>query len=83
MSVMIRLAQAGSKKKPYFTVVVTDKATRRNGGEIARIGSYNPKAKETKDKLNLDNEALQLWLSRGAQCTETLARLLKSAPKTA
>lgn len=81
MSVMIRFAQAGSKKKPFFTLVATDKACRRNGGYIARLGSYNPKAKEDKDKLVVDREALNLWLSRGAQCSETVERLIRSLPK--
>lgn len=81
MSVMIRLAQAGSKKKPYFTLVVTSKASRRNGGEIARIGFYNPKAKEEKDKLTFDEEALKMWIGRGAECSPTVGTLIKMPSK--
>ncbi len=79
MPVMIRLAQAGKRKDSRFHVVVMDKAKRRNGGYLERIGSYNPTAKDEKAKLQLNLESFKKWHARGAQVTDTIARLLKFA----
>lgn len=81
MAVMIRLSRGGAKNQPFFNVVVTDKANRRDGNYLASIGYYNPRLKEAKDKLKIDHVTLKYWLSKGAKCSETVGRLLKATPQ--
>ncbi len=82
MAVMIRLSRAGAKNKARFAVVVTDKARRRDGNYIAKIGTYNPVAKTDAEKLNIDREALNTWVAKGALLSETVARVLRLTPAT-
>jgi small subunit ribosomal protein S16 len=81
MAVHIRLARAGTKKRPFYRVVVTDQRSPRGGRFLENIGTFDP-AKETKDvPLQLDAERLAYWRSNGAVPSETLERLLKRASK--
>ena len=81
MSVMIRLTREGAKKHPQYRVVVVDKAKKRDGGYLASLGKYYPGAKEPKDKLKIDLDAVKGWVARGAQCSQTVGQLLKTLPK--
>lgn len=81
MAVHIRLARAGTKKKPFYRVVVTDQRSPRGGRFLENIGTFDP-AKELKDKsLFINQERLAFWRGNGALPSETLGRLLKAAAK--
>lgn len=81
MAVHIRLARAGTKKKPFYRVVVTDQRSPRGGRFLENIGTFDP-LKDTKDQpLRVDQERLAYWRGHGAVPSETLARLIKRAAK--
>ena len=75
--VTIRLARGGAKKQPFYHVVVTDSRNRRDGRYIERIGFFNPVAKGQEVRLNIDTERAAHWVSKGAQASERVAKLLK------
>jgi small subunit ribosomal protein S16 len=75
--VVIRLARGGAKARPFFTIVVADKRTRRDGRFIERIGFYNPGAKESEEGLRILQDRLTYWTGVGAQVSDTVARLIK------
>lgn len=79
MAVVVRLARAGAKKKPYYHVVATDSRSPRDGKFIEAIGAYDPNLDPPKFEVN--QERLQHWLNVGAQPSETVAGLLKRAGK--
>ena len=83
--VVIRLARGGAKKRPFYNLVVADSRRSRDGRFIERIGFYNPKAPEGQERLRIDRERLAYWKSKGAQTSDTVARLVKQAgePKAA
>lgn len=74
MAVRIRLRRMGAKKRPFYRVVVADSRAPRDGRFIETLGTYNPLITPAEVKLNA--EKVQLWLSRGAQPSETVRRLL-------
>ncbi|MFQ9177401.1 MAG: 30S ribosomal protein S16 [Christensenellaceae bacterium] len=73
MAVKIRLRRMGSKKNPFYRVVVADSRSPRDGRFIEELGYYNPLTKETK----IDNEKAADWIKKGAQPTDTVRALLK------
>ncbi|MDR0888742.1 MAG: 30S ribosomal protein S16 [Coriobacteriales bacterium] len=75
MAVKIRLARHGAKKHPYYRVVVIDSRARRDGRVIEEVGRYNPNVEPA--MVTLDIEKIDAWIGKGAQLTETTARLLK------
>ena len=77
MSVKIRLARHGSKKNPIYRVVVADSRVPRDGRTIEEIGRYNPQLQPS--LVEIDAERAREWLSRGAQPTETVRKLLTIA----
>jgi len=77
--VSIRLARGGSKKRPFYHIVVTDSRNRRDGRYIERIGFFNPVATGNAETLRLDTERAQHWISQGAQPSERVAKLIKQA----
>lgn len=81
MAVKIRLARHGAKKRPYYRVVVADARARRDGRFIDDIGRYNPIAEPA--VINIDLAKADEWIAKGAQPTETVARLLEIARKDA
>ncbi len=81
--VTIRLSRGGAKKRPFYTVVVTDSRNRRDGRCIERIGFFNPIASGKDIRLNLNQERVQYWLSHGAQTSERVASLIKEQAKQA
>jgi len=72
--VRIRLSRGGAKKRPYYHIVVMDKRQRRDGRCLERIGSYDPNL-ETEDRINLDLERLDYWVSKGAQISDRVKYL--------
>ena len=79
MALKIRLARAGAKKRPYYRVVVADSRMPRDGRFIERVGSYNPMVpKDHEDRLSLDGEKIAVWIGKGAQPTDRVARLMAS-----
>jgi small subunit ribosomal protein S16 len=80
--VIIRLSRGGNKHRPFYNVVVADSRNRRDGRFIERIGFYNPVAIEGQERLRLQMERVTHWQERGAQLSDTVARLVKSAGAT-
>ncbi len=77
MSLKIRLSRGGTKKRPYYRVVVADSRMPRDGRFIERIGSFNPLlAKDDATRLTIDVEKAKDWMSKGAQPTDRVMRLL-------
>ena len=73
----IRLQRIGRKNDPSFRAVLTDsKNSTKSGRFLEILGTYNPKAKETSEKKNLNAERIQYWISKGAQCSDTLHNFL-------
>ena len=80
MALKIRLARHGTKKRPYYRIVVADSRAPRDGRFIDRVGSYNPMLpKDSEDRVKLEVEKIKEWLSKGARPTERVARFLGAA----
>ena len=80
MTVKLRLARGGSKKRPYYQIVAADERSPRDGRYIERIGSYNPLLpKNSDERVKLDAERAKHWLERGAQPTDRVLRFLDAA----
>lgn len=77
MSLKIRLARAGAKKRPYYAIVVADGRSPRDGRFIEKVGTFNPLLAKTDEKrVKYDAERVKHWLSVGAQPTDRVARFL-------
>ncbi|MEM7071419.1 MAG: 30S ribosomal protein S16 [Pseudomonadota bacterium] len=77
MSVRIRLSRGGSKKRPYYRIVIADSRAPRDGRFIERVGHYNPLLpREHKDRIGIDEERVKYWLSQGAQPSQRIHRFL-------
>jgi small subunit ribosomal protein S16 len=79
MAVVLRLARAGAKKRPYYHVVATDSRNPRDGKFIEAIGSYDPNYSPARVQLNADR--LGYWLKMGATPSDTVGQLIKRAAK--
>jgi small subunit ribosomal protein S16 len=80
MAIKIRLARAGSKKRPYYHVVVADARSPRDGRIIERVGSYNPMLEKGDEKrVVINGERVIHWLKNGAQPTDRVERFLDAA----
>ncbi len=80
MSVAMRMARGGSKKRPYYKIVIADIRAPRDGKFIERIGSYNPLlAKDDEKRVVIDLDRAKHWLSVGAQPSDRVARFLDAA----
>jgi len=75
--VIIRLSRGGSKKTPFYNVVVADSRNRRDGRFIERIGFYSPMAKIGTEALRIDNERVTHWKGHGALLSDSVHRLVK------
>jgi small subunit ribosomal protein S16 len=75
--VVIRLSRGGSKKRPFYNVVVADSRCRRDGRFIERVGFYNPVATDGTEGMRLDQDRISYWTGNGAQLSDTVARLMK------
>jgi small subunit ribosomal protein S16 len=80
MSLKIRLARAGTKKRPFYHVVIADSRSPRDGRFIERIGHFNPLlAKDAEGRLKLDLDKVKAWLAKGATPTDRVMRFLDDA----
>jgi small subunit ribosomal protein S16 len=78
--VVIRLARGGSKKRPFYSIVVTDKRNRRDSNFVERLGYYNPRAVATEQAVRVAQDRLTYWTGVGAELSPTVKRLLKAHP---
>jgi small subunit ribosomal protein S16 len=79
MSVKIRLSRGGTKKRPFYRIVVADARMPRDGRFVEKIGTFDPlKAKDDASRVVLDQEKAKAWLAKGAQPTDRVLRLLDS-----
>lgn len=77
MALKIRLARGGSKKRPYYRIVVADINAPRDGRFIEKIGTYNPLLpKDSEDRVNIDVDRAKYWMSVGAKPTDRVLRFL-------
>ena len=80
MATKIRLARGGSKKRPFYRVVVADSRMPRDGRYIEKVGTYNPLlAKDSEERVKLDLDRIKHWLGEGAQVTDRVSRMLEAA----
>ena len=77
--VKIRLARGGAKKRPFYAIVVADQRRAPRGRFIERVGFFNPRAAAGEEKLRVDRERVEYWLSQGAQTSERVQKLLRQA----
>ncbi|WP_251359349.1 30S ribosomal protein S16 [Kangiella sp. TOML190] len=75
--VVIRLARGGSKKRPFYHLVVADQRMKRDGRFIERVGFFNPVARGQEERLRVDNDRVEHWVGQGAQPSARVAKLLK------
>lgn len=80
MAIKLRLARGGSKKRPYYSIVAADVRAPRDGRYVEKVGSYNPlQPKGSEERVKLNVERIQYWLSVGAQPTDRVLRFLDEA----
>jgi len=80
MAMKIRLARAGSKKRPFYRIVAADSRMARDGRFIEKLGTYNPLLpKDSEERVKMNAERVQYWLGEGAQPTDRIARMLEAA----
>ena len=72
----IRLSRGGSKKRPYYTIVIADATAARDGKFIEKVGTYNPMLPKDAQRVTLKSERIAEWLKKGAQPTDRVARFL-------
>ena len=77
--VVIRLSRGGSKKRPFYNIVVADSRERRDGRFIERLGFYNPMASEGEEGLRVAQDRVTHWTGVGAQASDTVKRLVGQA----
>ena len=75
----IRLMRTGAKKRPSYRIVVKEKQSKRDGAYLENLGTYNPTREPA--EINLKSDRVQYWISKGAQPTDTVRRLIKQAAK--
>jgi len=80
MAIAIRLSRGGAKKRPYYRIVVSDVRSPRDGKYLEQIGTYNPVlAKDSPERVKLNEDRARYWLGVGAQPTDRVARFLDAA----
>ena len=81
--VTIRFARGGSKKRPFYSIVVSDQRRQPRGRFIERVGFYNPMATGQEERLRLDSARVDYWISQGAQPADRVAGILKQVRREA
>jgi len=80
MAIAIRLSRGGAKKRPYYRIVVSDVRSPRDGKYLEQIGTYNPVlAKDSPERVKINEDRARYWLGVGAQPTDRVARFLDAA----
>jgi len=77
MSVSIRLARHGAKKKPFYRIIVVDRRAPRDGARLEQVGTYDPRSNPS--RVEFRQERVREWLQRGARPSATVAQLLKKS----
>lgn len=77
--VTIRLSRGGSKKRPFYHLNVSDSRTSRDGRFIERVGFFNPAASGAQERLRVDQERIDYWVSKGAKLSDRVAKLVSDA----
>lgn len=80
--VTIRLARGGAKKRPYYSIVVADQRRAPGGRFIERVGFFNPRALDNEERLRIDRERVNYWLTNGARPSDRVKHLLKTQDQT-
>ena len=75
--VVIRLSRSGSNRRPFYNMVVADSRKPRDGRYLERVGFYDPQAPEGVEGLRIDFDRVTFWQGKGAQLSDTAARLVK------
>ena len=75
--VIIRLSRGGSKKRPFYHVIVADRREARDGSFIDRLGFFNPVARGQEERLRIDVEKVEGWVAKGAQLSPRVKKLIK------
>ena len=81
--VTIRLSRGGAKKRPFYHITVADSRFARDSRFIERVGFFNPVARGQEERLRINLERVDYWISKGAQTSERVASLVKDARKAA
>ncbi|OBW91881.1 30S ribosomal protein S16 [Gallibacterium salpingitidis] len=81
--VTIRLSRGGAKKRPFYQIVVADSRCPRDGRFIERIGFFNPIASGKAERLRIDLDRVNDWVSKGASLSDRVASLVKEAQQAA
>ncbi|MBR02684.1 MAG: 30S ribosomal protein S16 [Arenicellales bacterium] len=81
--VTIRLARGGSKKRPFYSIVVSDRRRQPRGRFIERIGFFNPMAAKGEEQLRLDAERVEYWMSKGAQPSQRVSSFIQQINRQA
>lgn len=80
MATKIRLARGGAKKRPHYSIVVSDSRMPRDGRFLEKLGTYDPMlAKDNENRIRMDMDRVKHWLAQGAQPTDRIARFLEAA----
>lgn len=79
--VVIRLSRGGSKKRPFYSLIVTDSRNARDGRFIERVGFFNPIARGGETRLQVNNERVDYWVAQGAQLSDRVKGLVKESRK--
>jgi small subunit ribosomal protein S16 len=83
MALKIRMSRAGSKKRPFYRIVIADSRSPRDGRFIDRVGSYNPMLPKDAERVKLNLEKIAEWYAKGARPTDRVARFMhEAAPET-
>jgi small subunit ribosomal protein S16 len=81
--VTIRLARSGARNAPYYHLTVCDRAAKRDGRFVERVGFFAPLARGASQRLNVDLDRVDYWLKQGAKPSERVDRLIREARKAA
>lgn len=77
--VTIRLQRGGAKKRPFYQVIVTDSRNSRDGRFIEKLGFFNPIARGQEERLRLEHDRIEHWVSQGAAVSNRVAKLIKDS----
>ncbi len=78
MSTKIRLKRFGTKKRPFYRIVVMDTRTARDGRSLDEVGFYHPLTADQEQQVQLDEEKIRAWLGKGARPTDTVRKILNN-----
>lgn len=81
--VRIRLTRGGAKKRPFYHIVAADKRCARDGRFIEKLGFFNPVSRGNEERIRLNLERIEYWVSQGAEPTDRVKSILKEAKKLA